>query len=40
VGVDFVSGTLAHLIEGAGAVVIPGQENCYMDLTEADQVGR
>jgi hypothetical protein len=37
-GLDFVSGALASTIDGADAVVIPAQENCYMDLTAADQV--
>ena len=37
VDADFVKGGLAQLIVGVSAVVIAGQENCYMDLSAADR---
>jgi hypothetical protein len=37
VDAEFVKGGLAQLIAGASAVVIAGQENCYMDLSAADR---
>jgi hypothetical protein len=35
--VDFVTGHLESLIAGASAVVIAGQENCYMQLSTGDR---